>query len=110
MILLGDTNCNFTRRPNDQLIGNNAKHVYELFSFWQLVHEPTNVRFQFRVIQVKEVRDTIAQIKPSKSFGKENISCHFLKLALPFIENCLGCLFHTSIEIVTRRNKGYTNI
>ena len=55
-------------------------------------------RFQFRTIDVKEIRDAIAKTKTSKSFGKDSISCYFLKLALPFIENSLACLFNTSIE------------
>ena len=40
MILLVDTNCDFTRRLNDELIDNNAKHmanIYELFSFSSLL-------------------------------------------------------------------------
>ena len=57
-----------------------------------------SVRFQFRTIDVLEVRDAIAKTKTSKSFGKDSISCYFLKLALPFIENSLACLFNTSIE------------
>ena len=34
----------------------------------------------------------------TKSFGTDNISSYFLKLALPFIENSLAILFNTSIE------------
>ena len=33
-----------------------------------------------------------------KSFGTDNISSYFLKLALPFIENSLAIVFNTSIE------------
>ena len=55
-------------------------------------------RFQFRTIDVKEVRDAIVKTKTSKSFGKDSISFYFLKLALPFIENSLAYLFNTSIE------------
>ena len=58
----------------------------------------SSVRFQFRTIEVQEVRDAIAKTKTSKSFGKDNISCYFLKLALPLIENSLACLFNTSVE------------
>ena len=57
----------------------------------------SSVRFQFRAIEVKEIREAIAKMKTSKSFGKDNISCYFLKLALPFIENSLACLFNTSL-------------
>ena len=53
--------------------------------------------FRFRTIEVQEIRDALAKTKTSKSFGNDNISCHFLKLALPFIENSLACLFNTSL-------------
>ena len=46
-----------------------------------------NVKFQFGSITVKEIRDAIAKIKTTKGFGKDNISCYFLKLAMPFIES-----------------------
>ena len=55
----------------------------------------SSVRFLFRAIEVKEIREAIAKMKTSKSFGKDSISCYFLKLALPFIENSLACLFNT---------------
>ena len=57
----------------------------------------SSVRFQFRAIEVKEIREAIAKMKTSKSFGKDSISCYFLKLALPFIEDSLACLFNTSL-------------
>ena len=56
-----------------------------------------NVGFRFRTIEVQEIRDALAKAKTSKSFGNDNISCYFLKLALPFIENSLACLFNTSL-------------
>ena len=46
IILLGDTNCDFTSIPKGQLSDNNAKHlcsIYDLFSFSQLIEEPTRV-------------------------------------------------------------------
>ena len=42
--------------------------------------------FRFRTIDVQEIRDAIATVKTAKSFGTDNISSYFLKLALPFIE------------------------
>ena len=57
-----------------------------------------SVKFQFGSITVKEIRDAIAKIKTTKGFGKDNISCYFLKLAVPFIEKSLADLFNTSIE------------
>ena len=46
IILLGDTNCDLTPEQAEQPIDNNSKHMldlYELFSFKQLVEEPTRV-------------------------------------------------------------------
>ena len=46
IILLGDTNCDLTPKQAEQPIDNNSKHMldpYELFSFKQLVDEPTRV-------------------------------------------------------------------
>ena len=46
IILLGETNCDFTKKINHQFKDNNAKHMvnlYELFSLKQLVVEPTRV-------------------------------------------------------------------
>ena len=54
--------------------------------------------FHFRTIEVQEIRDAFATVKTAKSFGTDNISSYFLKLALPFIENSLVFLFNTSIE------------
>ena len=54
--------------------------------------------FHFRPIEVEEIRDAFATVKTAKSFGTDNISSYFLKLALPFIENLLAFLFNTSIE------------
>ena len=58
----------------------------------------SNVKFQFGSITVKEIRDAIAKIKTTKGSGKDNISCYFLKLVMPFIEKRLADLFYTSIE------------
>ena len=58
----------------------------------------SNVKFEFDSITVKKIRDAIAKIKTTKGFGKENISCYFLKLATPFIEKSLADLFNMSIE------------
>ena len=58
----------------------------------------TKAKFQFRTIEVQEIRDAFAKVKTAKSFGIDNISSYFLKLALPFIENSLAFVFNTSIE------------
>ena len=57
-----------------------------------------SIRFKFRQIGVQDIRDAIAKINTSKTFGNDNISCYFLKLALPVIENSLVSLFNTSIQ------------
>ena len=54
--------------------------------------------FNFKTIEVKDIRAAFAKIKTAKSFGTDNISSYFLKLALPVIENSLAALFNTSIE------------
>ena len=46
IILLADTNCDFTSIPKGQLSDNNAERlrsIYDLFSFTQLIEEPTRV-------------------------------------------------------------------
>ena len=47
---------------------------------------------------MQEIRDAFAKAKTAKSFGTDDISSYFLKLALPFIENSLAFVFNTSIE------------
>ena len=58
----------------------------------------TKAKFNFRTIEVQEIRDAFAKVKTAKSFGTDNISSYFLKLALPFIEKSLAFMFNTSIE------------
>ena len=46
IIFLGDTNCDLAKKSSDQTLDNDAKHIsglYELFSFKQLIKEPTRV-------------------------------------------------------------------
>ena len=54
--------------------------------------------FNFKTIEVKDIRAAFAKIKTAKSFGIDNISSYFLKLALHYIGNSLAALFNTSIE------------
>ena len=49
---------------------------------------------------MQEIRDAFATVTIAKSFGTDNISSYFLKLALPFIENSLAFFFNTSIETI----------
>ena len=55
-------------------------------------------RFNFMPVNVRDIRDARAKAKIPKSFGHDNISYFFLKLALPYIQNSLAILFYTSIE------------
>ena len=67
IILLGDTNCDLAKKSADQALDNNAKHIsssYELFSFKQLIKEPTRVTFilsyfNTKPYQLKKKRETI---------------------------------------------------
>ena len=40
-------------------------------------------KFNFKTIELKDIRDAFAKVKTTKSFGVGNISSYFLKLALP---------------------------
>ena len=55
-------------------------------------------KFHFKAIELKDIRDAFSKVKTAKSFGTDNISSYFMKLALPYIENSLAFLFSTSIE------------
>ena len=55
--------------------------------------------FNFRTINIEEIRDAIAKFKATKSFGIDHISSYFLKLADPYFENFLPFfIFNTSLE------------
>ena len=55
-------------------------------------------KFNFKTIEVKDIRDAFAKVKTTMSFGNDNISSYFLKLALPYTGNSLAFMFNTSIE------------
>ena len=61
-------------------------------------YNPDNKRFNFRPIVVQDIRDAMGKTKTSKSFGIDNISSYFLKLATPYIENSFVFMFNTSLE------------
>ena len=58
----------------------------------------SKVVFIFNTIELIGIRDAFVKIKTAKSFGIDNISSYFMKLALPSIDNSLAVLFNTSIE------------
>ena len=44
IILLGDTNCDLTKKPGDLNVDNNTRHLcnlYDLYNFHQLIMNPT---------------------------------------------------------------------
>ena len=55
-------------------------------------------KFRFKAIELKDIRDAFAKVKTTKSFGVDNISSYFLKVAFPCIVNSLTFLFNTSFE------------
>ena len=55
-------------------------------------------KFRFRRIMIQDIREAVAKLTTSKSFGTDTISSYFLKLALPFLENSIAILFNISLE------------
>ena len=64
----------------------------------QYIVKKNQSNFHFTTICIQDIRDAIAKLKTVKNFGNDNISCYFLKLALPFNENSLVFLFNSSVE------------
>ena len=80
MLLIGDTNCDFTRRQNDQLIDNNAKHmanIYDLFCFKQLVEQPTRVTLETATI-IDHIATTCARDIVKAGVHEVSLSDHFM--------------------------------
>ena len=88
---------NFFCRNGEQLASKIVAAPNPLLS-GKATENNSNVKFQFGSITVNKIRDAIAKIKTTKGFWKDNISCCFLKLAMPFFEKSFGDLFNTSIE------------
>ena len=57
--------------------------------------------FDFREINEGDIHQAVSRIKAKKSFGNDNISGYFLKIALPYISRILMLIFNTSIETST---------
>ena len=47
---------------------------------------------------VQDIREAMAKLTASKTFGANTISSYFLKLAFPSLENSIAMLFSTSFE------------
>ena len=80
MILPGDTNCDLTRRSSDQLMDNNVKQmtdIYELFSFKQLVEEPTRVTL-VTATRIDHIATTCARNIVKRGVHEVSLSDHFL--------------------------------
>ena len=57
--------------------------------------------FHFREINEGDTHEAICRIKVKKSFGNDDISSYFLKIAFPYIARILMLIFNTSIETST---------
>ena len=57
--------------------------------------------FDFREINEGDIHEAICRIKVKKSFGNDNISGYFLKIAFSYISRILMLIFNTFIETST---------
>ena len=57
--------------------------------------------FDFREINERDIHGAMFRMKVKKSFGNDNISGYFLKIALPYISRILMLIFNTSTEAST---------
>ena len=57
--------------------------------------------FDFCSINERKIQEAISKINIKKSFGYDNISGYFLKLAFPLISKTLALIFNASIETST---------
>ena len=57
--------------------------------------------FDFREINEGDIHQAVSRIKVKKSFGNDNISGYFLKIAFPYISRILMLIVNTSIETST---------
>ena len=57
--------------------------------------------FDFREINERDIHGAMLRMKVKNSFGNDNISGYFQKIALPYISRILMLIFNTSIETST---------
>ena len=84
MILLGDTNCDFTKTDSDQQIDNNARHmanVYGMFNLVQLVEEPTRVTLETATI--------IDHIATTSTRNIIEVGVHVISLSDHYVVYCI---------------------
>ena len=80
IILLGDTNCDLTTKQADQHIDNDTRHVtslYELFSFNQLIKEPTRVTLDTSSI-IDHIATTRARNIVKSGVHEVSMSDHYM--------------------------------
>ncbi len=106
IILLGDTNCDLTPKQDGQPIENDSKHmsdIYELFSFKQLIEEPTRV-----TLTTSSIIDHIATTKVpnivESGVHKVSLSDHFMVYC---IRKFNGAVIKDHKVIKTRKMKHF---
>ncbi|MEN8446458.1 MAG: endonuclease/exonuclease/phosphatase family protein, partial [Cyanobacteria bacterium J06555_13] len=80
IILLGDTNCDLTQKPPEQTRYNDSKHMldlYELFSFKQLIEEPTRVTSTTSTL-IDHIATTCARNIVRSGVHEISMSDHFM--------------------------------
>ena len=80
MILIGDTNCDLIAKTTDQPIDNDSKHMvdlYGLFSFVQLIGEPTRITVTTSSI-IDHVATTCARNIVKSGVLQVSLSDHYL--------------------------------
>ena len=84
IILLGDTNCDLTPKQAEQPIDNNSKHMldlHELFSFKQLVEEPTRVTLRTSSI-IDHIATTCARNIVKSGMHEVSMNDHYVSSSL----------------------------
>ena len=106
IILLGDTNCDLTPKQAEQPIDNNSKHMldlYELFSFKQLVEEPTRVTLTTSSI-IDHIATTCARNIVKSGVHEFSMSDHYMVYCIPKFN---GAVEKDHKMIKTRKMKNF---
>ena len=106
IILLGDTNCDLTKRAPNQPADNNAKHIsslYELFSLKQLIEEPTRVTLTTSSM-IDHVATTSARNIIEAGVHKVSMSDHYMIFC---VRKFQGALKKDHKVITTRSMKNF---
>ena len=106
IILLGDTNCDLTTKQADQHIDNDTRHVtslYELFSFNQLIKEPTRVTLDTSSI-IDHIATTRARNIVKSGVHEVSMSDHYMVYC---IRKFNGAVEKSHKMIKTRKMKNF---